>query len=365
MQSRIFDVFYQVANQSNHTYKGTGLGLAICSQLVKMMNGTFGVDSTVGKGSSFWFTIPFKKVKKTTQLNNINSSNIEDIRFTGMILLVEDNPVNQKVATTMLRHVGFEVKIAENGLDGFEAVQNSVFDLVLMDCQMPVMDGYDAVKNIREWEGSDLKHSQTKRIPVIAMTAHALSGEKEKCLRFGMDDYLAKPLTQFDLVKTILRWLPHKVKRVDSTNPKNTLQRKPHETKSANEKPLYSKQLKSIDISYLNAIKTINPNQSLSVLQTSVDTYFDHSAKLLNEMKQSVLDHDFVTLSKSAHSLNSSSSQMGAIILSKKCQLLEQNANSNTFDTCNSLVQLIEDEFETVKMELRILVSNEVNKDIE
>lgn len=356
MQQRIFDVFYQVESHSKQTYKGTGLGLAICSQLVKMMNGTIGVNSTIGQGSTFWFTIPFEKIDKPSGVSDVDEQNLEDVRFEGSLLLVEDNPVNQKVATTMLSQMGFSVETADNGLIGYESFKERNYDIILMDCQMPVMDGYTAVKNIREWENNADRHNQSKRVPVLAMTAHALSGEKEKCISFGMDDYLSKPFTQIELIKMILHWLPHKV----STS--TQIKQKPSHK---NIQKIANPSGKSIDVSYLNTIKTINPDKSLSILRTSIETYFDHSSKLLKEMKQSVFEKDYDTLSKTAHSLNSSSSHMGALSLSKNCQLLEQNANTQNLDECTSLVQKIQDEYEAVKLELRIILSTEENKEIE
>lgn len=358
MQKRIFDVFYQVENHSKQTYKGTGLGLAICSQLVKMMNGTIGVNSTIGEGSIFWFTVPFEKIDKPTGISDVEEQNLEDVHFEGSLLLVEDNPVNQKVATTMLSQMGFSVETADNGLIGYESFKERNYDIILMDCQMPVMDGYTAVKNIREWENNADRqsHNQTKRVPVLAMTAHALSGEKEKCISYGMDDYLPKPFTQVELIKMILHWLPHKVSTSIQTKPKSS-------RKTTPKIAIHSG--KSIDVSYLDTIKTINPDKSLSILRTSIETYFDHSSKLLKEMKHSVFEKDYDTLSQIAHSLNSSSSHMGALSLSKNCQLLEQNANMQNLQECTSLVQKIQDEYEAVKLELRIILSTEESKEIE
>jgi signal transduction histidine kinase/ligand-binding sensor domain-containing protein/CheY-like chemotaxis protein len=211
-QTKLFQVFMQLDGSSARKYEGTGLGLAIVKQLAEKLGGEVGVLSKVGKGSTFWFTARFTKQKAIEsalqpQLISDANLNIKSIDKTikidhsaVRILLAEDNKVNQKVAIKMLENLGYKADVVENGKEVLEALNKKEYDIILMDCMMPEMDGYDATKEIRKHEGP-AKHTK-----IIAMTANALIGDREKCLEVGMDDYLSKPVKSADLNKLIERW---------------------------------------------------------------------------------------------------------------------------------------------------------------
>jgi len=202
-QRKLFNSFTQADGSTTRKYGGTGLGLAIVRQLVTMMRGRLGVESEVGKGSCFWVEVVFEIadiVMEETQraVVEINET------LVGHVLLVEDNPVNQIVATKMLEKAGLTFEVANNGEQAMQRLSaEHNFDLVLMDCQMPVMDGYEAAQALRKKE----QENALDRLPVIAMTANAMEGDKEKCFAAGMDDYVSKPVNQQALKETLARWL--------------------------------------------------------------------------------------------------------------------------------------------------------------
>jgi PAS domain S-box-containing protein len=192
---RIFEPFRQADLSTTRTHGGTGLGLSISRRLVEMMGGTLEVHSVPGQGSVFHFTLGFHVVEAQAEAPSarpVARAKQKDLR----ILLVEDNPVNQQVAGTMLRRRGHHVDIANNGRKGVDAVAQQTYDVVLMDLQMPVLDGLAATAEIRANE-------KGTRVPIIALTANAASGEREKVIAAGMDDYLAKPFRAIDLIQAV------------------------------------------------------------------------------------------------------------------------------------------------------------------
>ncbi len=188
-QSMIFDAFAQADGSASRKYGGTGLGLAICTRLVKLMNGRIWVESTPGAGATFSFTIPFAHATALAVSEDCTAGRAARslAPAAGLrILLAEDNPVNRRVAQRMLEKMGHSVALAETGRQAVEAAARERFDLIFMDVQMPEMDGFKATAQIRR--------NEHRRTPIIAMTAHAMNGHREQCLRAGMDDYLAKPI---------------------------------------------------------------------------------------------------------------------------------------------------------------------------
>jgi signal transduction histidine kinase/ActR/RegA family two-component response regulator len=203
-QNTLFNAFTQADGSTTRKYGGTGLGLAIVSQLVEMMDGTLGLDSVEGEGASFWFTASFAYNDRSPQPDSDKQQSVESGQLEAKILLAEDNPINQMVAQKMLEKLGLKADVANNGAEALKVLAETAYDLVLMDCQMPEMDGFDATREIRK---QAIKALNDKPLPVIAMTANVMSGDKERCLEVGMDDYIGKPVQVDKLEKVLRKWL--------------------------------------------------------------------------------------------------------------------------------------------------------------
>jgi signal transduction histidine kinase/CheY-like chemotaxis protein len=202
----LFEAFTQADSSTTRRYGGTGLGLAISRQIVGLMGGEIGVESEPGCGSTFWFTVRLQHARdepRTVEsVSVIDSPQAAALICQGRVLLAEDNVVNQRLAAHLLRKFGCQVDIASDGAEAVSMWRALPYDAIFMDCQMPEMDGYEATAEIRKAE------PERRRIPIIAMTAHAMPGDRERCLEAGMDDYLSKPLSVMELRAMVARWLP-------------------------------------------------------------------------------------------------------------------------------------------------------------
>ncbi|MCP4203416.1 MAG: response regulator [bacterium] len=357
-RATIFESFQQADGSTTRNYGGTGLGLAISKAFVEIMGGEIGVDSTLGEGSTFWFQVRLarqaaEKAAKSDGLRPFASSELE---LSGRrILLVEDNPVNQEVAIGMLEGLGGVVDAASNGLEALEALQKNLYELVFMDCQMPKMDGYTATREIRRLEGS-APEKEHRHVQIVAMTAHAMAGERDKCLAAGMDDYLSKPFSQDQLRLLIAKWLP-----TDTTATKPSAAR--------GEKPALAKLLPlpaagslpnpdSRDAAARQHSHGPPINQVLQQkylwgpltregAQRVIRVYLDTSPMLLENMREAVASGNLAELAEMSHKLRSSSGMLGASQLSELCGRTEDQARGGSTEAFE-LLSLLEREFKRV-----------------
>ncbi len=243
------------------------------------------------------------------------------------VLLVEDNPVNQEVALGMLQHLGYRVDAVENGRLAVEAVADRVFDLVLMDCQMPVMDGFAATRAIREFMK---EHPDRPPLPIVALTANAMQGDRELCINAGMNDYLTKPFSFQQLHQVIARWapsvapLPAPPRRAPSARP------------GANDS---SSQGEAVDQSSWKAITVLQRAGQPDLLAKILALYLKDSQDLVSKVREAVEGRDAQLLRESAHSLKSRSATLGAHRVAELCKHLEQSGRAGTFDHTEDRVQ--------------------------
>lgn len=203
-QARLFEKFIQADSSTTRKYGGTGLGLAICRRLAEMMGGTVGVISAPSMGSTFWTALPLTPIARPETSPTLETGETSPRRhWRGRMLVVEDNPINQKILARLLMRRGLTVATVSNGRDAVGMALKTRYSIIFMDCQMPEMDGYQATGEIRSQEGQ----RALPRTPIVAMTANAMPGDRDLCLRAGMDDYVSKPLTVAELERVLSKWL--------------------------------------------------------------------------------------------------------------------------------------------------------------
>lgn len=195
----MFDAFQQADSSISRRYGGTGLGLAIARTLAERMGGTLQAESKEGSGSTFTLEIPLPFQQSPAHRQQA-AGDAAPVAAGQEILLVEDNPVNQTVIEAMLRSLGYRVTLVADGIQAVRSAERQRYDAILMDCRLPVLDGYSATREIRAQENG-------RRVPIIALTANALQGDRENCLQAGMNDYLAKPFKRAELQRILQRWI--------------------------------------------------------------------------------------------------------------------------------------------------------------
>jgi CheY-like chemotaxis protein len=256
----------------------------------------------------------------------------------GRILVAEDNPVNQELTLTMLQLENCQVTIAENGEDAVAACEREKFDLVLMDCQMPAMDGYEATAAIRQRESARGRI----RTPIVALTANAVDGDRERCLDTGMDDYLSKPFTRQQLADMLERWLPPAPgDRADSGDPSH---------KSA---ASVAQESVSVDSAVLTKIRSLQRPGAPDLLDKLVGVYFSSSRDLLKALRDAVSREDDEAMRKAARALQSSSATLGATRLAALCRDIEQCDRQRNDPAIEELIRQVEAEHPQVCRALR------------
>ncbi|MDF2539912.1 MAG: sensor hybrid histidine kinase, partial [Herbinix sp.] len=310
---RLFRSFSQVENSFTKKFGGTGLGLAISKQLVELMGGTIGIDSELGKGSTFYFQLKFKignqKEEKSKQITQIIRAKRQ-----LSILLTEDDAINRKVIEKMLLEKGHRVVTAENGLRALSMYQQDKYDIILMDIQMPVMDGIEATQRIRELETED------NHTPIVALTAYALNGDRERFLSFGMDEYVPKPIHMNDLFYIIERLTDEKNENI--TPNKVTL-------------------LENGDIILSNDVK-IHTKSELSCLLNEI-------SEDLMVLDYAIENNDLIIIENMAHDIKALSNEMDTEDLKDTAFKIELAARRGNFEVIHKLFDEIKAIYKTYK----------------
>lgn len=307
----IFEKFTQADASVTRKFGGTGLGLAITQQLVELMGGEIGVDSLEGEGSTFWFKIPLMVASDEETPVNLYEDKQDDkeenLHLDLKILAVDDHPVNQVFAKKLLKKLGFtHIDLAEDGRQALDMIAANDYDIVLMDCQMPEIDGYQAATMLRESEEGTGRH-----LPVIALTANAMVGDREKCLKAGMDDYLSKPIKPAKLIALIQKW----------ASPK-------HENSTVVEEEVANQDETDtvIDWDHLAMFTDGDKDEEAELFEMFVG-YAEQSLEALKSATGSDQNENW---KKAAHKLKGSAANFGAVTFAEQCAEAESNAAADT-----------------------------------
>ncbi len=282
------------------------------------------------------------KQTKATEIKVQNTEHADVLRLSARVLLTEDNPVNQELAKAMLTKFGCSVEIAENGIEALEKItaNKSTFDIILMDCQMPHMDGFTATQKIRAWEND---HMDNKRISIIALTANALSGDKDKCLAAGMDDYLSKPFNTKQLAAMLKQWLAADKPSVKNEGMINNASPTTTFTDAASA---------ILNRESLNAIRALQDPDEPDFLTVVIQTYIESAHTLVHDMEHALQSNDAGKLRIAAHTLKSASWNVGADKLGELCKELERLGDAAELDSAGVVLLTAQSEYVAVRYAL-------------
>jgi signal transduction histidine kinase/DNA-binding NarL/FixJ family response regulator len=339
-RDRLFQVFSQVDSSDTRRHGGSGLGLAICKQLVSLMNGEIHYDSVPGKGSTFWFTAKAALSQAAEPAPTVGQpildfilppspGAIKDPLQPLRILIADDNDVNRRVLSLQMQAFGLSCDTTLNGVEVLEILQTKPYDVIFMDCQMPRLDGYRTALSVR-----DMQHGGEHRSVIIALTAHAMHGEREKCLAAGMDDYLTKPLTSETLQAMLTRWTG----RVFKIPPAPLV--------------LVSKRDAAVDSAVLARLRHLQTPSDPGMLQDVIEMFLSKGKRLLEDTHAARATGDLARLSQIVHELKSGAGTLGARHLADLCSHVENLCRSGTKSDIEEAVSAIQWEFERVQSSL-------------
>ena len=329
-QGQLFQPFSQLDGPSGLRHSGTGLGLSICAKLIELMNGSVGLNSIPGQGSTFWFEIslPVEVTRKKPESQSLDPSlqvqvdQKRDAADKYTILIVDDEPTNRMVLRETLQCAGVKVVEAVNGQEAVEFCKQTTYDLIFMDCMMPVMDGFESTTIIL----SGIREANKKPVPVIALTADATSATRKRCIDCGMVDYLLKPLDFDELQSVIGKFFPglgskiqgcHVIARDENT--------KAHE-----------------EVVVVNTVAIDKLRENIGDIAPVFRVFLKALENRLKEVGEAIKEKDAEGVVRAAHTIKGSSSQFGAEELSSLCQQMENMGRENSFAQAASLLLEIE-----------------------
>lgn len=315
-QARMFQSFSQADSSTTRRFGGTGLGLSISKHLVELMGGQIGFASEGdGRGSLFWFTLALERgAGAQTKPEAKQMMKARSKEKGGRVLVAEDNPINQRVALKALEKLGYRAEAVGNGNEVLDALREIPYDLILMDCHMPDMDGYEATKIIRT-----SKTLERSEIPIIAMTANALKGDRERCMAVGMNDYISKPIDFEILADKLEKWTPGKI----------------------------------LDQTALNKLSELQVEGQADAIEEFVGIFFKTAPQRLRKLKAALKGSDRKALFHEAHNLKSSCGYVGAVAMQRLCAQLEKMSEAESFTKLEKMQEQLGKEYEKVAHELR------------
>ena len=335
-QKTIFGSFIQADGSTTRTYGGTGLGTTIAKTLVELMGGQIGLVSEPGKGSTFWFVIPLQVCDPAAEANKAAPTTegpphgaLGKNRVTGRILLAEDYPTNQKVVRLHLEGAGHSLDIVENGKQAVAACAEHAYDLILMDIQMPQMNGYAATRRIRA------ANSPCADIPIIGLTANADSETRTNCLKAGMNDVIRKPFRRDRLLWAVDHWLSA-FSSDSHAGGSGQLSRDGDGIDSA----------KSVPLEYTDALEVFG---ALETIQKLARDFLKHAEQQIGVMQDALARHDLETLGRESHKIKSGAGSLEARPLAAVAEQIEQLSKSGEADNIPDLLQKFVVEFEHLK----------------
>jgi TMAO reductase system sensor TorS len=335
LRDRLFEPFVQADSSTARRYGGTGLGLSICKRLVERMQGEIGVRSEPGRGATFWFRLRLRAAANAAvAMEETPRPEIVQARTGLRVLVVDDNPTNRALVAAQLEALGHDAELVDGGAVAMERVRAVRYDVVLMDCQMPELDGYETTRRIRARE------SAGARIVIIAMTAHALAGERERCLAAGMDDYLAKPVRLAQLQRMLKRWLHTGPAGSSDERLRSDIAPVPRPEGRAETR---EESLPVLDPAPIQELRDLAERTGRDLVGKIVGSFLDSNSDAAAAIQTALHQSDWTSLDRRAHALAGSAGALGLRQVQALCERIEHLVQERSFEGCTEAVSALVD----------------------